>query len=273
MLAKWPTLATSACLNRRSIHCKTKSASAGGEGIIVQRHTGGRTLFILAGMPGSGKSRLLHLGLSKRLPIFGEVDQPAFETMRLPEVYPEDQISVAQRLRTGTWISETHLCQLPASAMPPTVVVHLDLFCFLLLLHFATNRLPALADLDCLSAAALSDGARVTTAYRALLSQPFFQHWDRIAVNTLCPPYSRTAAQWHDREAVVQRPERTRQSVPMQFLRDEIYGSPGGQRVYTGLYTAWQNALSLLTPAVCLLTSVDEDNAFQIRRVQGMHPR
>ncbi len=232
-----------------------------------------RTLFILAGMPGTGKSRLLQLALSKASPIFGEADNEVFQKTRPASVYPEEQLSLETRLRMGTWVNATHIVRLPASALSSQMVVHLDLFRFLQLLRLlqtpqCQRDLPAsLAQFNCLSFEALSAQHRVEAAYRALLSLPFFRCWDRIVVNTLRPSYARTVAQWTTRESVLQRPHWITSSPVREFLRDRIYDSSnGGQQVYDALYERWQRAISWLKPGIRLSTAIDDNDAFQIRQ-------
>ncbi len=229
----------------------------------------GRTLFILAGMPGSGKTRLLHLALQRQMPIFGTADDPLFQQTRRPTVYPDERMSLDERLRLGTWISEVHLLRLPAArtlTSPVTFVAHLDLFWFFQMLQRLVNPPLKLAPADYLSADVLSDPATTEAAYRALLTVRAFRQWDRILINTIQPAYARTAAQWHDRESVLRRPPHAFTAAIGRFLRDELYDhTERGQRVYDALYQGWQRASGVLAPRARWLTQVDNDGAFRIR--------
>ncbi len=238
---------------------------------MLDAKNAGRTLFILAGMPGSGKTRLLHLALQRQMPIFGTADDPLFQQTRRPTVYPDERMSLDERLRLGTWISEVNLLRLPAartSASPATFVVHLDLFWFLQMLQRLVNSPLKLTPADYLSADVLSDPVIIEAAYRTLLTVRAFRQWDRILINTIQPAYARTAAQWHDREAVLRRPSHAFTVAIGRFLRDELYDhTERGQRVYGALYRGWQRASTVRASGAQWLTQVDENGVFRVRPV------
>ncbi len=233
--------------------------------MTVDASTPSRTLFILAGMPGSGKTHLLHRALSKQLPIFGKWDDALFQQTRRPSVYPEERMHLAERLRVGTWVSESQIFRLPATERSSARVVHLDLFWFLQVLQFANASSTPVSQADYLCSETLCDAARLEAAYRALLTASAFRQWDRIAVNTLHPPYAHTATQWVARESTVQRPERIKASPPARFLREQLYAhTECGQQIYDACYQGWQRAIAALKPAVSLVTEVGDGHAFRI---------
>ncbi len=231
----------------------------------MDARTPSRTLFILAGMPGSGKTHLLHLALSKQLPIFGKCDDALFQQTRRPSVYPEERMRLDERLREGTWVSEWEIFRVPASARSSARVVHLDLFWFLQVLQFADESSAPVPRADYLCSETLCDAASLEAGYRALLTASAFRQWDRIAVNTLHPPYTRTVTQWVARESTIERPERIKASPPARFLQDELYAhTESGQQMYDTFYQGWQRAIGALEPAVSLVTEVGDDHAFRI---------
>ena len=62
-----------------------------------------KTLFILAGYRGVGKTTLCVSALEKKLPLFGSEFDPLFQLTQVPPKYPEWELSLEQLLEAQTY--------------------------------------------------------------------------------------------------------------------------------------------------------------------------
>lgn len=205
-----------------------------------------RTLLVLAGYPGVGKSTLLGVALRRRLPLFGEEFDPAFQTTRLPPRLPEHTLGSEEILAAGAWFTDHNLpFLLDLADLPACVVMHIDLLALIGYRPHLRNLPAALEALMPLSAAALAHRERIRALYRHVLSYDFFGRFDAVVVNTLHAPWEAVAARWNARDLAQGRPA-TRAG---EFMRHNIFGAEEpGRAIHATVHAAWSDSLPSMRP-------------------------
>lgn len=221
-----------------------------------------RTLLLMAGYPGVGKSTLLTRALSEGLAPFGDSDDAYFRSVRLPPRFPESMLPARELLDCGTWFAQHDIPFLAAlERLPEVVLIHIDLICMFSLFGDSMVRAGATADvLEMLppSHQTLADRSKTASMYRHLLSLGFFQRFDRRVVNTIHAPWSTIAQRWHEREVMTNH---RWQTLPnSRFVRKHVLNPQRPrQDIYRGVYGGWLDALDAWRPDLSLTTEVLDD--------------
>lgn len=205
-----------------------------------------RTLLILAGYPGVGKSTLLGVALSKRLPLFGQAFDPAFQSTRPPPRQPEHMLGGEEILAAGAWFTDHNLpFLLDLADLPACVVMHIDLLALIGYRPHLRNLPAELEALMPISAATLAHRERTRVLYRHVLSCDFFGRFDAVVVNTLHAPWEAVAARWNARDLAQGRPA-TRAG---RFMRHYIFGAAEpGRAIHATVHAAWSDSLPTMRP-------------------------
>lgn len=201
-----------------------------------------KSLLILAGVSGSGKSTVLQDALSNRLALFGDAFDPAFQKTTIPPVFPESRLPLAERLALGTWlITRDVFAPEIQHASHDCLVLHFDLFSFI----FRTTKWhPALKDVQAAEdfIKFLSSEDNIVAVYKLIFSTPLFRE-RKICIKTLQPAYQDTYTQWQRRE--IARQESGFAVKYGALLSQVLYGGDdNGRMIYERVYHAWQRAIS-----------------------------
>lgn len=210
-------------------------------------------LFILAAMTGVGKSTLLTNALRYGVPLFGNTYNDLFQITNVPSRYPDDGITVEERILQKTWFSELQIDYFSKTdEIPTSMVLHLELFWINILLSRIYNNpenkeysyIKSLTERTPLN---LINDKHNQAIYSCLFSLPFFRKFDRIIINTLYAPFEVTRNQWNSRES---KRNRLARSKNMRFINSNIYNSDSaGDQVYNSIYRSWTNSVSNLAPS------------------------
>ena len=194
----------------------------------------GRTLFLMAGYSGVGKSALLRYALINKIPIFGEEFDHLFQTIKIPPIREEWGMTTQEIVDHGTWFDLIHLPGLSQlQDLPASVMLHVDLVTAL--------------GLDTKSGrTTMNSSAAMLPRFRRVLSVPFMNNFDTVVVNTLYASWQTTANQWNERQR-----QRGCREEPREFLFD--FSKPAIE-LYNTAYRAWIKAVAELKPYHSLFT-------------------
>jgi hypothetical protein len=214
------------------------------------------TLMILAGCRAVGKSTLCSDAVRLGLPLFGLALQPLFARTQLPPSYPEWQLSFNQLQAAQTWFSDANLNDLSAlTRLPEQVVLHMDLLSLLTVRHCYPNRmLPfPLSDESQQSFGVLANPLTNQFAMRLYLSNPFFQRFQSIAINTLYAPWPVTAKRYQARKGAGH--------FHAHLFPDCYFDlEQNGKAVYDLIYQTWINVASaILKPNYSQMSQYDNE--------------
>lgn len=200
-----------------------------------------RVLFLLAGLAGVGKTTLLHRALSENLPIFGEPYNGLFQRTNKANRYPEESLTLRDRIDQGTWLDVAHIVKSPGVITAlATPVVHFELFWFFVYLRQVDPGYRKKVGSPERLRDSLYSVEENTAIFQAFFQQFLCKSWDKIIVHTLYRPYDEVAADWRRRE---NRLPRLAKSTALQFVSQHIYNlSPDGKRLYDALYRGWLKA-------------------------------
>lgn len=196
-------------------------------------------VLMLAGLPASGKTTLLHEALRDGHALFGEEFRDSFLQIRPPPRDGEHQLTLADRLALGSWINEGDLVTLHHRRdRPQRLVVHFDLLWFLRIGlamragQHAYDTLEGFAEF-------LADGELARATFRQAFTL-FPVQGSRMAIRVEKPAYAIICARSRGREGSTGRPDLEYWN---RFLNRHLYdGSSGGERLYERLYADWQQA-------------------------------
>ena len=203
---------------------------------------GERVLFILAGLAGVGKTSLLHRALTEKLPIFGEAYNDRFQLTAKADVYPEERLSLSDRIERGTWLDVAHIVKSRDAVIKLNApVIHFELFWFFIYLwQVDPDYRENIATPEHLLAS-LRGTENNGDLFKAFFQQHLFNNWDKVVVHTLYRPYDEVASDWRRREERLARMEK---SSVLQFVSRYIYNmSSDGECIYEALYQGWINAI------------------------------
>lgn len=212
-------------------------------------------LLVVAGMPCAGKSTVLRESLTRGTPLFGEPIDGVFRSTGLPRSFPENDIPLPERLSRNTWIHELDLFTLRKSGPArPSLVVHFDLFLFLLCACPMTEGLrptlpdslfvPTIPEIRPLRTLRefidlMNDAARLRLVFGSL--RQLVRPEVRIHSVTLEPAYGEVCARWRSRYRAMDAADRAEgKSV---VLDTYVYdGTPTGERMFATLHDAWSGS-------------------------------
>lgn len=197
-------------------------------------------LMLLAGMPGTGKSTLLKKSLIEKKQLFGEQFDGVFHKLNLPKIFPEESLSLEEKLNMGTWINEFDLIKLHLNPKPTKdLVVHFDLFYFLFSALRWDSSLGYIKDTNQLKDFLL-DSDRVLRVFSKVFRLSSVRD-KKYQFVSLKPSYDDVQARWIERETKLNR---WGKSEFMLFLRNHIYHDHGdGKEIYENIYSSWHQAL------------------------------
>jgi hypothetical protein len=198
-------------------------------------------VLLLAGLPASGKTTLLHEALRDGRALFGEDVRDAFMRTNPPPPETEHLLTLEQRMQIGSWVNEGDLVRLHLRReRPMLLVVHFDLLWFLRIGyslragHHTYETLEGFADF-------LGDGEQVTGAFRETFGLHPVQG-SRTLIRVEKPAYAIVCARSRRREGTTGRADLEQWN---QFLNRHLYnGRPDGERLYERLYADWQQAVA-----------------------------
>jgi hypothetical protein len=206
----------------------------------VQRKNPSKSVMIMAGMPGSGKSTALINYLRMSQEIFGNKFDLLFQKNTVPPVLPEDNLSFDDRARFGTWFHELDIFRVSdPHAFKDGAIVHLDLFCYLCTVHVRFRDIPSVSEPDFLNF--LLDVERIHLAFRYIFeASPIGLSTAKFHVKTLKPALRDIVGRWRHRESVLKRTGGNQ----LKFLRSEIYSEKShGEIIYENIYEGWKRAV------------------------------
>lgn len=197
-------------------------------------------LMLLAGMPGSGKSTLLKKSIIEKKALFGKLFDEAFQKTKLPQTFPEDNLSLEERLKLGTWVHENDLLKLHSKPQSKQdLVVHFDLYSFL---FNASSWNPSLSYVKNSNEFKefLLDSDRVSEIFSIVFKlNPVLKRKCQIA--TLKPLYDDVCARWVERETHLNRWKRSNYFI---FVANYIYNNNNeGRAIYENIYASWYKVL------------------------------
>lgn len=198
-------------------------------------------VLMLAGLPASGKTTLLHEALRDGQALFGNAFRDSFLQLRPPPRDSEHQLTLADRLALGSWINEGDLVTLHLRRQGlPRLVVHFDLLWFLRIGFAMRAGQQAYDTLDGF-AAFLADGGLAQATFRQAFTL-FPVHGSRLVIRVEKPAYAIVCARSRGREGHAPRPDLEHWN---RFLNRHLYdGGPDGERLYERLYADWQQAMA-----------------------------
>ena len=198
--------------------------------------TGSRTLLVLAGYSGVGKTRLTDWALSHRAPIFGRSFSETFLALKRPR-NPDVEAGHrgASALRPLTLFD---VVRVDCSRLRDVVLLHLDLLSVVTAPFLIED--PVFRD---------RIFPRVTTSlmvddenailFDALLAHRFFRSFDAVAVNTLVAPWSVNAEQWLGRL----RGGAPKYPQLLDQRRRHFQNTKQGPSVHRAVHSAWFGSL------------------------------
>ncbi len=186
---------------------------------------------VLAGYRGSGKSTLLGLAHAQRGPLFGDAYVDAFAATSPPTAAREADVPFEEAMRTGSWLSASHLLGLLGQAeMPAQAVIHWDFISLVQMMRHLQDMSPEkLAGL-------LVDRARAEALIGLQLKvlAQLAERFDTVSVTTLFCPWTEICRRVQQRAYGSE----TLSSHLFDARTPEI-----GQRIHGNLYRAWMKHL------------------------------
>ena len=207
-----------------------------------------RTLFLLAGMPGSGKSTILRKAYSNNLQIFGEKHHEAFLQTNLQRSAGKLGELEYIRLKRHSFHAIDIPRLRPGKNMPSCILVHMDLRNILarLSITHSENITDIFKSIHNLVVPrediSLLHGETNDLLLRNYLSDPFFHKFDRVILNTLYCDFQQNCLQYlnSSRWEGGTKPE-------MMFNAD----LQTSQKIYSEIYQCWSRNLDVLPLSHC----------------------
>ena len=221
-----------------------------------------KTLFILAGYRGVGKTTLCVSALEKKLSLFGLEFDPLFQLTQVPPKYPEWELSLEQLLEARTWVGDSNLNALGAlKGIPDHLVMHIDLLSLLSNRHcYPDHTLPySLSDDQHQSFDHLADAAINESAMLLYLSNDFFKQFTNIVINTLYARWNVTALQYQKRKGP---------SFSPHLFPDFCFDlNQPGEKNYESIYRTWLAVSeNVLRPKEALVSKF-QDGQYLIKQI------
>lgn len=210
-----------------------------------------RTLLVLGGYSGVGKSRLTDSALAGRIPIFGPRFSEVFFALERGAV-PATMASASAGKGTLRAMSLTGLTRVDCSRLREVVLLHLDLLSVVTAPFVIED--PALRERICpRMLSSMLSAQENAVFFDHLFAHRFFRAFDAIAINTLIAPWSVNAEQWlrRSRGSAPNHPEMFKQR------RRHFEDAKWSPSVHRSVHAAWFQSLSRLAPAWSALSWFD----------------
>ena len=200
-----------------------------------------KVLFILAGVSCVGKTTLLCRALQNNIPLFGKEYDEAFRSIRIPQRFPEFDISFAERLQANNWFSLRDGRSLAnLQELPRCMLLHMDL----LTLAVGTGR----------PWRSLASDAQNILKMQHNLANSFYQRFDVIVVNTVYAPWRLCAERYQERLAS------RAAGVPETGRRVFFELSRPRDDIHLSIYRSWIRSLDVLRPRLSLFSQYSGKN-------------
>ena len=214
-----------------------------------------KTLFIVAGAAGSGKSTIIRSAYQFNLQLFGkEFHKQFLKTSKSPGHKEYDDYKDA--LAYKSIFQARHLHDLGQEPSPPdTLLLHVDIHHVVQRLGYSImndnakliiekqTEIPTSIDSQC-------EPDICDLMISSFLSHVFFQRYSKILVNTIDSTFHRSNRQFTSRSK-------------LQGKRSKLYGGnkSKGRKAHQAMYASWNRNIHILKPEKILYTKVDRSGS------------
>ena len=210
-----------------------------------------KTLFIVAGAAGSGKSTIIRSAYQLNLQLFGkEFHKQFLKTSKNPDHKEYDDYKDA--LAHESIFQARHLHELAQAPSPPdTLLLHVDI-------HHIVQRL-GYSVMNDNEKVMIKNQTEIPTSLNSqcepdicdlmissFLSHLFFRRFSKILVNTIDSTFHKSNKQFTSRSK-------------LQGKRSKLYGGNKsmGRKAHQAMYASWNRNIHILKPEKILFTKVD----------------
>ena len=214
-----------------------------------------KTLFIVAGAAGSGKSTIIRSAYQFNIHLFGkEFHNQFLQTSKCPDHQEYDDYKDA--LSHGSIFQARHLHELAQDPSPPdTLLLHVDI-------HHVVQRL-GYSLMDDNTKRMIEKQTKIPTSIdsqcepdicdlmiSSFLSHEFFRRFSKILVNTIDSTFQKCNKQFRSRSK-------------LQGKRSKLYGGnkSKGRKAHQAMYTSWNRNIHILKPEKILFTKADNSGS------------
>ena len=214
-----------------------------------------RTLFIVAGAAGSGKSTIISSAYRFNLQLFGKEFHNQFQqTSKSPDHQEYDDYEDA--LFNGSIFQARHLHELAKDPSPPELLLlHVDIHHVVQRLGYSVanenskriieqqTKIPTPINSQC-------DPDICDLMISSFLGHSFFQRFSKILVNTIDSTFHKSNKQFISRSK-------------LQGKRSKLYGTnkSQGRKAHQAMYASWDRNLHTLKPEKIFYTKVDSSGS------------